>query len=319
MGVILLLPVIYSLFFESGVIKNIREAIATRQPKAFLDTLRFPSMLLILGLLQLIFLGKMYWLLKRKGTNKTLFAILIGANSILFCWIALPFNFISQIRTSEVNNYVASFPGGYPLPDINESVGPEVISDSTKFPVYGYPNFYSKKISVQDYIITPTLNKTYEEFNGNKKLRTLFKGYPFAWLNDTIVSSLPETLDSSKRFTLFAGSELPDIKRTTNSSVKLNELTPNQISLTVNSDAPSLLSIFQQYNKNWRARVNGQDVPVYKVNIAFMGIPVSDGKNEILLEYKPSAVILCMWISLAVILLLAIYFLFKAVRESTNG
>lgn len=312
LGGILLLPLVYSLAFQSGIVGNIVDAVRTKQPKAFIDTLRFPSMLLIQALLQLAFVGSMSMVLRKKEVNRKFIAILIAANSILFCWIALPFNFISQIKTSEVNRYVASFPDGYPKPDINESVGANIISDSTTFPVYGYPNFYSKKITIQDYIITPTLNGAYEKFNADKKLRRQLKDYPLAWLNDTIVTTVPDTIN--KRFSLgcFVKRDWTD---STIGSIELTEFSPNKMKFKVSSSQTTVLSLFQQYNQNWQVTLNGEKAYRLRMNTAFMGTAVPAGTSEVAFTYKPRSVIIAAWISLLTLLLLTAYFLFNLIRK----
>lgn len=310
---ILLLPVIYSLVFQRGIISNIADAVATKQPKAFLDELRFPSMLLIQSLLQLAFTASMIFLIRKKNINQRVITVLFAANSILFCWIALPFNFISQIRAKAVNQYVASFPDGYPLPDIKSSVETEIISDSTKFPVYGYPNFYSKKITIQDYIITPTMNKSYEEFNADKKLRAGLSGYPFVYLCDTMVTEVPDPLH--KKFTYGCFNKNEPWKDSSNGSIILTDFTPNSFRFKVNSNQATMLTLFQQFNFNWKIYVNGNKQPVLRMNRAFMGAVVPAGMSDVRFEYRPGKVIIAAWVSIVVLISIFIYAIISFIRN----
>jgi hypothetical protein len=299
------------LFFESGVVSNIFSAIKTKQPKLFLDTLRFPSMLLLIAVIQVSFTLIMIYLLKRDSFNKRLYGVLIGFNSILFCWLALPFNFISQLRTKEVNNYVSSFPDGYPLPDLSIPAGSGIFSDSSSIPVYGYPNFYSKQISIQDHVITPTLNSAYEEFNNNKKLRLLLKDYPFAWLNDTIVATVPDS--TGKKFS-YGCYSYKNRKDTSGGSLKLVAFNPNKFVFDVNSSQATVLTLLQQFNFNWRITVNNEKAQMLRMNQAFIGVSVPQGNSTVVFNYKPVRVIMAGWISFILLLIILAYLLFTASR-----
>ncbi len=313
---ILLLPVIYSLVFQAGVISNITASLKAGQPKAILDSLRFPSMLLIQALLQLGFLALMIWQIRKNSRNKYFLPVLIAANSILFCWVALPFNFISQIRTKEVNQYVKSFPDGYPLPDLKASVEADVISDSTRIPIYGYPNFYSKKITIQDHIITPTLNKSYETYNSDHKLRKLMKGYPFAWLNDTIVYKIPDTINKKFSYACYAKRE--KWKDRTKGSLELLEFSPNKFVFKAVTDQITVLSLLQQSNFNWDVFVNGKKQFRVRVDHAFMGVPIPAGESIVEFHYKPTTVIIAAWISLTMIVFLIGFTLIYYFRKRKN-
>ncbi len=41
------------------------------------------------------------------------------------------------------------------------------------------------------------------------------------------------------------------------------------------------------YELGWSLRVNGEDVPLEKVNFAFLGIPLTEGMNDIEMKYRP--------------------------------
>ncbi|HKO82603.1 MAG TPA: hypothetical protein VJU78_19490, partial [Chitinophagaceae bacterium] len=66
--------------------------------KSLLDSLNFADLAVIQSLVQLFFLVGFLLLLGKKRTK--LIPFLIIANSVIFCWMALPFTFISQVKTS---------------------------------------------------------------------------------------------------------------------------------------------------------------------------------------------------------------------------
>ena len=137
-GMILLALIIYyfpkSIFFsQTGNTLN----------KAFLDRLGFSDIVVIISLIQLFFLIFFAFLLRSRRQKLLLVSVIL--NSVILCSIALPFTFISQVRTSTVNAYIETFPKGFPLPGLNESAGTAEYSDSSSVHPLGYANFYNKK------------------------------------------------------------------------------------------------------------------------------------------------------------------------------
>jgi len=311
------LVAIYCLL-QSGTRQNIAAAFKNiKQPKAFLDAFSFNSFLLIQCTAQILFILLLVYQLRKKTINRKIIAVLFALNSILFCWIALPFNFISQVKTSAVNQYVHSFPDGYPMPDINSPVEAGVISDSTEIPIYGYANFYNKRITIQDHVITPTLNKDYETFYLNNKLGAAMANYPFAWLNDTLLDKTPDSTISNKRFSIWSDKSLKPVitSQAGGANIKLTSFGPNSFSFKVSSASPTVLSVFQQYNHNWRVKVNRLTTPVLKMNIAFMGVQVPAGESRVEFVYKPTKVIAAIWLSLATIFIVALFFILRAIKS----
>ncbi|MEO7983564.1 MAG: YfhO family protein, partial [Bacteroidota bacterium] len=205
---------------------------------------------------------------------------------------------------------------GYPAPDIHASAETAVISDSSGVALYGYANFYNKKITIQDYVITPTLNKDYEAFNADQKLRAAMADYPVAWLNDTLLDKTPDSIFTNKRFSIYSDKAAKPVIHSQNGSgnISLTHFSPNSFSFTVNSAVPSILSIFQQYNHNWKIKVNGATAPLLKMNIAFMGIRVPAGESTVEFRYKPSRVMSAIFLSVASIILLILFFILTTLK-----
>jgi Bacterial membrane protein YfhO len=303
---------------QTGVRENIGSAIKSiKQPKVFLDEFSFNSFLFIQCLIQIFFIVILIYQLGKKILNKKIVAGLFAFNSILFCWISLPFNFVSQIKTTTINQYVQSFPKGYSLPDINSSAETSVISDSVIISPYGYANFYSKRITIQDHVITPTLNHDYEIFCADRKLRSLMTSYPIAWLNDTLFDRTPDSITDNKKFSVYSDiSPKPTIAtQAAPSKIIITDWGPNSFAFRINSTSPSLLSIFQQYNHNWKVKVNGLTARLLKMNIAFMGVQVPGGENTIEFAYKPTKVINAIFLSLANILFIVLFFIIAAINN----
>jgi Bacterial membrane protein YfhO len=281
--------------------------------KHFLDDLRFVDFAIFEGALQILFLSAFILLTFRKNISVKIFAVLFAANSIIFAWMALPFTFFSQVKTSTINNYLRSFPKGYPFPDINAHVNTNINSDSTGVNPYGYEPFYNKTISFQDYVITPTTNIDYERFGADKKLRETLNNYHFAYLADTVLQIFKgdTALRGDKKLIAIVEDPQPDIHHiSSDGTIALKKFNPNYFLFEVNLNDNGFLNLFQQYNHNWKAKVNGKDVDVFRTNLAFMGVYVPKGVCIVEFAYKPRYVILAMKISGITIVLLIISLIF---------
>jgi uncharacterized membrane protein YfhO len=61
---------------------------------------------------------------------------------------------------------------------------------------------------------------------------------------------------------------------------------------------PGWLVALQTFYPGWHARVNGNDVPIERANVAFSAVPVGAGTSDIVLSYDPLSVRLGVLISL---------------------
>lgn len=292
--------------------------------KKLLDSLSFAEIAFAEGLMQLLFISVFLFAVTRKVLNKKMLFALIAINSIFFCWLALPFTFISQVKTAAVNKYLASFPSGYPAPSAGAAVKAGIFSDSQVINVLGYANFYNKTISIQDHIITPTLNKSYETFLKNALVRQIMADYKPAYFADTSLAVAPEKLydnsPDSKKIIYFSdtGSEKKPSTFKSGNTIEYIEFKPNIIKLKVNAAGRGILSIFQQFNHNWKARINGHQIPIYRCNDAFICTDVPAGSYTIEFNYEPKAVITSMKISLITFLIILLYFIFQRLKAVRN-
>jgi uncharacterized membrane protein YfhO len=105
------------------------------------------------------------------------------------------------------------------------------------------------------------------------------------------------------------------IPQTGAANIKLTGFSPNSFSFNVNSASQSVLSIFQQYNHNWKVNVKGVAAPLLKMNIAFMGVQVPAGASKVDFVYKPTKVIAAIWLSLATIFIVVLFFILTALKS----
>jgi hypothetical protein len=278
-------------FFASSAQQNLSQlSFNPAMLKELLYSLSFQQFSLIVCILQIVFIIT-FLILQRKQFSKRAIVALFISNSVVFAWIGLPFGVVSQYKTSEVNNYIHTFPDGYPLPNINASIESEVYSDSIAISLHGYHNFYNKKITIQDEIITPTLNTDYYHFLDEHDLRKQLKDHPFVFISKDSVN-----MQSGR--------------------VKVIEFTPNRFSFQINSPVAGRLQLFQQYNHNWHAAVNRKPVPIQKSNIAFMSVNIPEGVSMVEWNYSPNKVYIGMVLSALSLIAVVFYFLFKRTRNT---
>jgi len=284
--------------------------------KALLDKLSFDDIVVLQGTIQILFLIPfIYFLFKR---NKKYIPALFIINSVLFCWMALPFTFISQVKASTVNQYISSFPKGYPLPDLEK---PVITSEDSLPPSpLGQEKFYNKTICIQNNVITPTINTSYGNFLNDKQLRSALNGYPFVYFSDISITST-DSLQGDKKIVFFdkTGRSFPTTDHT-NGTIRVLKFANNFLAFEIKEDGTGLLNLFQQYHHGWRAFEDDNEIPVYRTNRAFMSVPVSAGTHRITFRYEPLLIIkMAMYTSLFILLLIATFFIFRIVKYKRPG
>lgn len=77
-------------------------------------------------------------------------------------------------------------------------------------------------------------------------------------------------------------------------------------SLVIDVEAPSrgFLVVNDSAYPGWRARVDGRHVPVLRANAVVRAVPVEGGRHRVVLEYRPSSVLVGVAVSAATLLLL---------------
>jgi hypothetical protein len=285
----LLLLVISSFIFYYVFHKNFSWKFFTwdGNAKTYIDNLNLPSIVFIQGVIQLFFISLFLYFL---GKKKVL-VFLLTSNSIFFAVTSLPFSFISQSKTKAIDNYISSFPIGFPLPDLTTSVIP--VNDSSfgvDFP--DYDKFYNKKITIQNDIVTPTVNTAYYSFLSNKKLLDSLHNMPFAF-----ISADGNAVDSASHLTI-------------------KNFSPLQFVFLATSKNAGYLNLLQQFHRNWEVKINKTTVMPESAFIAFMKVRIPAGNSEISFEFKPGLItIVLMYISLGLLFTLLLYLVIKDFRK----
>lgn len=106
------------------------------------------------------------------------------------------------------------------------------------------------------------------------------------------------------------------------SSVEVTNYTGPEISLTINRSKPGFLVLSEiYYPAGWIAKLDGNEIPIYKTNYVLRGFQIPAGEHNLELEFKPKSYSLGVtlgWISLAIQGLLALAFGFTFYRRKTS-
>lgn len=224
--------------------------------------------------------------------------ILIIVNSVIFCWMALPFTFISQVKTSTINQYITTVPHGFPLPDLKTTVKTGFFSPPA---VFDYRLLLTKAISIQDHVITPTINTSYIDFLNDSELRKRLNRYPLIYFSDS--SSLSQNHLSPA-----------------NTSVRIVNFSNNNFSLKTSSQSHVMLNVFQQYHHGWQAWVDKRETTIFKSNKAFMRINLPAGTHDVIFIFRPARLIkISLYMSVFTIVLILASFIFQALKNNRRS
>jgi len=78
------------------------------------------------------------------------------------------------------------------------------------------------------------------------------------------------------------------------------------MTLAVKTQRPGLLVIAESWYPGWKARVNGREATVYRVNHGLMGVKVGTGKQRVAMTFAPASLAWGTALSLAALLAILI-------------
>jgi hypothetical protein len=81
-------------------------------------------------------------------------------------------------------------------------------------------------------------------------------------------------------------------------SAHVKRISPDDLTVEVETSAPGLLVISEQYYPGWRAYVDGKETHVYAVDGILRGVFLNKGKHTIIFEYKPISFLIGLIVSI---------------------
>lgn len=102
------------------------------------------------------------------------------------------------------------------------------------------------------------------------------------------VALLPEALDEP----------VTSIDSNSTASTSLETYEPEEITWSVETDAPRLFVASEvYYPAGWNAYLDGEPVPIHRVNYALRGVHVPDGEHTLTMRFEPSADRYGLWVA----------------------
>jgi hypothetical protein len=278
----------YSLFF-SGAANDIIQYFKNFELKGsvikgMLDSSSAAFWLSVTGLIQLAFL-----ILLLAGKKIKFISGLSVLNLIVMTFLCMPFTLVSKYRTREVNAYIKSWPSGFPPEKAWQNVE-NPVNDPLLLTSFGYESFYTKTISLQDHIVSPTVNKAYDEMLGDTARRSLIAKHPFAWFDN-------------------------------GDSLLLAVFTPNSFTFLTYNHTNTTLHLTQQYNHNWKAYAGELPLTIERDQKAFMKISLPAGTSLVRFVYRPIPILVAAIISWVLLLgCIGLLVYFRGIKdEKTPG
>jgi hypothetical protein len=171
--------------------------------------------------------------------------------------------------------------------------------------------------------------KVVEWTNRATALPLITAGQTPVFLDNSLIPAQLITHSFNPRQTVYLPTEIrPQVTATNRGPAKITEsrYSANRITFTVEAPAPSLVVVAQSFYPNWRARVDGQSVPVWRANYAFQAIQVPAGRRAVTLVYDDKSFRLGLVISTITLLGMGIAWLFlrqnnaaKKIAEASPG
>ncbi|HZR08078.1 MAG TPA: YfhO family protein, partial [Myxococcales bacterium] len=72
---------------------------------------------------------------------------------------------------------------------------------------------------------------------------------------------------------------------------RLERLSPERMRIRVDAPGPRLLVVGEHFDPGWRARVDGNDAAVVRVDLCALGVELPAGAREVTLRFLPRGLV----------------------------
>ena len=219
--------------------------------KTFLDTENFMVAFLIsLLIAMLLCIPFLFLKIKLKKLLIPIIILDLIINSILY----LPVTGIGTKTLADIQSIYNSNPKGIPVPELIPVNKIDTLDTKTTG-LIGDISYYNKKIGTTKLTDYPSYFTTTDSFfKSSEKDFVLAQPYLF--------------LKSGKQ------------------NLQVKKLSPQQITISINSDDADSLFFLQNQYKFWKAYNNKKEITITKAFTTFMSVPLQKGNNEIEFVYK---------------------------------
>ena len=120
---------------------------------------------------------------------------------------------------------------------------------------------------------------------------------------------------------------LTPIDSSSTATAEVVRFSPRELVIEVDTEAPRLLVVSEvYYPEGWTATIDGEPVPIARVNYLLRGVPVPSGQHTITMRFDPVSHTAGVWISgvtttlvyLGALGLLALLWRRRTSRDATN-
>lgn len=185
--------------------------------------------------------------------------------------------------------------------------------------IYRDPNFvplgftYDKYIPLADFLNLSKLTK-------ERAILTHFvcekNADKFSMFKRAEMSDIPEGEYTYDMFT-------QDTKTLSKETLNYSEFSNNHLKGTIKLDSPKLLFFTIPYDKGWTAKVDGNKVKLFLINMGFMGIILSPGQHTIELDYYPPMlklgfILTCIGVLIYLLLIIYKFYFIKPNNSPAN-
>lgn len=130
---------------------------------------------------------------------------------------------------------------------------------------------------------------SYEFYQNNKVLPHAYLVGKYRIINEQsriLEAIFSEEFDESRKIVL---EEDPKINNSEGDigDVEIISYQPNKIEIAVDSKSNSLLFLADNFDKGWKASVDGKNVSIFRADYTFRAVPVDKGKHAVKFVYEP--------------------------------
>ncbi|WMT40591.1 YfhO family protein [Paenibacillus sp. D2_2] len=123
---------------------------------------------------------------------------------------------------------------------------------------------------------------------------------------------------SDLKIQIIDNKSLGNIEKLKGNVLNISEHSNDYIRGNIVVDKPEKLFISIPFDKGWKAKINGEEVEVSKINIGFIGLDLPVGNNEVELNYVPPLLITGSIISFISLLGIIMFKITLKRRKSSN-
>jgi hypothetical protein len=141
---------------------------------------------------------------------------------------------------------------------------------------------------------------SYEIVDGQESLKEYLRGNGVNALKEKVAYDRKDLTPADFRSLIELQDALPANDNRKRNAAKLPQVTyysDNKIIVKVVSPSPQQLVVNENYSRDWTATVNGYPAAILPAYGVFRSVILDKGKNEVVFEYRPSYLVMSLWVS----------------------